>query len=225
MSEPVDRRSLLGASLLLGLAPGSALAAAPKAKPAEVNATEDLMREHGVLRRVLGLYDEGVRRLVAGESPIATLGAAAGIVQRFIEGYHEKLEEQFVFPRMQQAGKRTELVQVLLAQHVAGRKVTADILAASTVAGVAGAEGRQALIGHLHAFARMYRPHAAREDTDLFPAYQALFSEKEFDALGDRFEEQEHRLVGSGGFEGAVKEVAELESAFGVHDLARFTPG
>jgi hypothetical protein len=42
---------------------------------------------------------------------------AAGIVRRFIEDYHEKLEEDSVFPRFGKAGKQTDLVKVLLAQH------------------------------------------------------------------------------------------------------------
>jgi len=228
MSGPDDRRRFLvvaasaGATLVIGSA--GAAEPAKVAKPADVNATEDLMREHGVLRRVLLVYDESVRRLQAGSGQPEVIASAAGIVKRFIEGYHEKLEEQFVFPKMQKVGKLTELVQILLAQHVAGRKVTEEIIKNATAAGVANAVGRQAIIAGLQAFTRMYQPHAAREDTDLFPAYHELFTEKEFDELGDRFEEQEHKLLGSGGFEGAVKEVADLEKALGISDLAQFTP-
>jgi len=229
MSSSESRRNFLVAAASAGTAvllhPAQALADAPKAAaPADVNATEDLMREHGVLRRVLLVYSEAERRLLAGESPAQSIAAAAHIVERFIEGYHEKLEELFVFPKLTQAGKQVELVQVLTAQHHAGRKVTAEILAMSQPASLASAAQRQALAARLQLFSRMYQPHAAREDTDLFPAFHDLFTEKEFDALGDQFEEQEHKLLGSGGFEGAVKEVAQLESALGIHDLAQFTP-
>ena len=74
-------------------------------------------------------------------------------------------------------------------------------------------------------FTRMYTAHAAWEDTELFPVYRALFTETELDKLGERFEEQEHKLLGSAGFEGALKDVGELEKAIGLHDLAVFTPG
>jgi len=40
------------------------------------------------------------------------------------------------------------------------------------------------------AFTRMYRLHAAREDTELFPAFQKFFTRSEFDRLGDGFESQ-----------------------------------
>ena len=51
-----------------------------------------------------------------------------------------------------------------------------------------------------------------------------MFSEAQLDELGERFEEQEHKLLGGGGFEGSLKEVGDLEKALGVHDLAVFTP-
>ena len=37
-------------------------------------------------------------------------------------------------------------------------------------------------------------------------------------------EGREHRLVGEDGFATVVGEVADLERALGIHDLARFTP-
>ena len=70
----------------------------------------------------------------------------------------------------------------------------------------------------------MYAAHTAWEDTELFPVYRAQFTEAELDKLGEKFEEQEHKLLGRGGFEGSLREVGELEKALGIHDLAHFTP-
>jgi hypothetical protein len=42
--------------------------------------------------------------------------------------------------------------------------------------------------------------------------------------LGDQFEDEEHKRFGERGFENTVAEVAQLEGALGIHDLARFTP-
>ena len=83
---------------------------------------------------------------------------------------------------------------------------------------------RQALTANLEAFIRMYAPHAAWEDTELFPVFRQLYSEPELDRLGDRFEDQEHKLLGGGGFEGSLKDVGDLEKALGIHDLSKFTP-
>ncbi len=199
--------------------------AAQPPKPADVNATEDLMREHGVLRRVLLIYAEGIRRIQAGAPPPAdTLNAGAGIIQHFIEGYHEKLEETQVFPRMVKAGKLTDLVQVLIAQHEAGRRLTEQILKGATPATLHDKGRSPALVLALNQFIRMYEPHAAREDTVLFPAFHDLFTEAEFDQLGDQFEEEEHRLLGGSSFEGTVAQVAQIERTLGIYDLATFTP-
>ena len=181
------------------------------------------MREHGVLRRVLLIYEEGVRRLGMRDAPIVPLSAAASLIQRFIEGYHERLEEKFIFPRFQTHSTLGPLTKILLEQHVAGRRLTAAILA-QTAAPPKGPNERAALSGLLSAFVRMYEPHAAREDTDLFPAFHNLFDEKAFDALGDRFEDEEHRLLGKNGFEGAVVEVAQIEAQLGIGNLADVTP-
>ena len=74
------------------------------------------------------------------------------------------------------------------------------------------------------AFLRMYRPHAAREDTVLFPALKKLLSPKQLEALGDRFEDEENRRFGADGFGKIVEQVAAIEKQLGIHDLAQFTP-
>jgi hemerythrin-like domain-containing protein len=83
---------------------------------------------------------------------------------------------------------------------------------------------RKELADTLHTFIRMYRPHAAREDTILFPALRTIVSEKEFHDLGEEFEEKEEKLFGEGGFEKIVAQVAELEKGIGLYELAQFTP-
>ncbi|MCT9929822.1 hypothetical protein N5079_06270 [Planotetraspora sp. A-T 1434] len=67
------------------------------------------MREHGVLKRVLLIYREGIRRINTGEQvPAQPLHAGAGIIRNFIEEDHERLEERYVFPRLVVAGKLTD---------------------------------------------------------------------------------------------------------------------
>ena len=91
------------------------------------------MREHGVLRRILLVYDEAVppagRRTT--RRSVGVVAGAAGLVRRFVEGYHEKLEEDFVLPKMEKAGKLVELAKVIRAQHAAGRRLTDAIASAS----------------------------------------------------------------------------------------------
>jgi len=63
-----------------------------------------------------------------------------------------------------------------------------------------------------------------REDTVLFPAIHMIVSPHEYDALGEEFEQKEHQLFGSDGFEGMVAQVAAIEKNLGIFDLHRFTP-
>jgi hemerythrin-like domain-containing protein len=188
-------------------------------KEAEVTPGEDLMQEHGVLERILLIYDEAARRIDAKESfDLAVVKSSADIVKRFIEEYHEKNEEQFVFPRLQTAGREVDLVSLLLLQHKRGREVTDDILRRAS--GSATPELGQAL----RSFTRMYRPHAAREDTVLFPAFREIIGRDAYRELGEQFEDKEHELLGEQGFEKTVAEVARLEGVLGIGDLAKFTP-
>ena len=67
----------------------------------EVTATEDLMREHGILRRALLVYQETAIRLRqdAGSVPPEALEKAANLFRVFGEDYHEKmLEEVYILP-------------------------------------------------------------------------------------------------------------------------------
>jgi hemerythrin-like domain-containing protein len=86
------------------------------------------MREHGILERVLLVYREVIRRVNAREdvSPDAVRDGAS-IIRHFIEDYHEKLEEDYLFPRFEKAHKLGDLTSVLRAQHQAGRRLTDQI--------------------------------------------------------------------------------------------------
>ncbi len=181
------------------------------------------MREHGVLKRILLIYREGIRRLQADDQlPAQELNASAGIVRTFIEDYHEHLEEQYVFPRLEQAGKLAEITSVLRTQHQRGRTLTDRVLAATS--GTPDQPTRAALGQDMSAFVRMYEPHEAREDTVVFPALRDVMPAKEFRDLAETFEDEEHRRFGPAGFEGVLDKIADIERNLGIYDLSQFTP-
>ena len=125
--------AILGAAVLLG--PASAWAAERVLTTVEVTPTEDLMQEHGVLRRLLLIYDDLGGRLQQGqEFPLEVLQEATGLIRRFVEDYHEKDEEEYLFTRFEKAGKMVDLVKVLYQQHQAGRQLTAHLQASLTPA-------------------------------------------------------------------------------------------
>lgn len=222
------RRWLVGAAgLCLIGAPAWAAPQSPAGKKSAeavpVTATEDLMREHGVVSRLLLIYGAGVRRLGQGEDIEPTVFVQAAETMRdFVHDYHEKNEEEHVFPRFKTAGRMVELVTVLAAQHAACRKLTARIIELAPKS--AGKAERDSMIEAMQATITLYWPHAAREDTDVFPTLRSLVTPNEFEQIGEMLEKSETEKFGADGFEKVAKKVEALEKRIGINDLSQFTP-
>lgn len=177
------------------------------------------MQEHGVIERILLIYNASVHRIENNDRfDLAVLGTAAGIIRHFVEDYHEKLEENFVFPRLEAAGIEVELTAVLRRQHKRGRDATDEV---TRLVAAGTATPQLALL--LRSFERMYRPHAAREDTVLFPAFRRVVGSPAYRELGEQFEDEERKRLGEHGVEETVADVARLEAELGIADLASFT--
>jgi hemerythrin-like domain-containing protein len=224
-----NRREFINRSIILGTLAGFGsigfFTGCKREADEGVSPAEDLMREHGVLNRILLIYDNCRSRLVNNEHfDMEAINNSAQIIRTFVEDYHEKLEEDFLFPRFEKANLLTELVQVLRKQHKAGRILTDQILHFGKMELPANADASQKLIKLLSDFNIMYRPHEAREDTVLFPAIRKIVSGNEYFALGEDFEDKEHELFGADGFEKMVEKVAGIEKQLGIYDLSMFTP-
>jgi hemerythrin-like domain-containing protein len=226
----MKRRDLIGglsAGIVLGGCNGAnrILSEHPD-KEAEVTATEDLMREHGVLRRALFVYSEVAARLrsnVADVSPDA-IQRTAKLFRTFGEDYHEReLEEAFIFPSVKKAGgEASAYPDILKAQHNRGRQITGYILALSKTEKLNASDAEQ-LAQTMYSLVRMYRAHAAREDTIVFPAWKATLTAEQLDEMNEKFEDIEHEMFGEEGFEMAVNQISCIEAELGMADLSRFT--
>jgi hemerythrin-like domain-containing protein len=197
-----------------------------EAAPVEVGAAEDLMREHGILRRVLLVYREAASRLRqdAASVPPDILEKAANLFRVFGEDYHEKsLEEVFVFPIVKKSpGAPASYVDVLLVQHERGRAIT-DYVLSITQADRIPSNSVEPLARALESFVRMYEHHTAIEDTVVFPVWKATVGEAELDALAAKFEEIEAEQFGGDGFDTALKRMEEIETSLGMSNLEMFT--
>ena len=197
-----------------------------EAVPVEVTATEDLMREHGILRRALLVYQESAIKLrqdPAGVPPEA-LEKTAQLFRVFGEDYHERrLEEAYIIPSIRKVqGPAAGYADVLLAQHARGREITDYLLAVSKADRIASNQV-EGVAKTLESFVRMYEHHAAIEDTVIFPAWKAATGEQEYDELGDKFEEIETEQFGGDGFESALKRMEDIETSLGLNSLDMFT--
>jgi hemerythrin-like domain-containing protein len=228
---PVSRRVFAATAAISTVATLSARAAEKEDKgedkyAKETGATEDLMREHGVLRRCLLVYSAASSRLrqSPGAVPPDALSHVAALFRDFGENYHEKLlEEQHIFPVVRKTkGEAAAYPDILIAQHNRGREITQYILDVSGK-GSSGTGDAEPLARALDAFVLMYRHHAAREDTVIFTAWKRALSGHAIIEMGDQFEDIEKRMFGHDGFEDAVKKVTAIEQALGLGDLAQFT--
>ena len=195
----------------------------------QISPIEDLMREHGVLKRILLIYSDIVRRLM-GEKPYdpsliypATL-STTNITRKFIEEYHQVLEENYIFPRFLQNRQYMQLIQTLLKQHNAALCLTDMILQLLSPQYINSNTQRFQLACLLSLYIRMHNPHSAREDTVLFPAFRKIISEDTFKELGEKFEEIEEQKFGINGFQSIIQQISQIEQVLGIYDLGQFTP-
>jgi hemerythrin-like domain-containing protein len=192
----------------------------------EVTATEDLMREHGVLRRALLVYSAAAIKLRANASSIApdALQKTAKLFRAFGEDYHEKkLEEAYIFPAVRKvSGEAASYPDILVTQHNRGREIT-DYIIGVTQGAKLGASHSEQLAKALEAFVLMYRNHAAREDTIIFPAWKKTMTGKQLDEMSEKFEDIEHEQFGDDGFDDAVKQISSIETNLGLADISQFT--
>ena len=239
MSFELSRRKMLSDSLAIGVAgaaylpllaeplPENAKTAKEKEKEPEVTATEDLMREHGVIRRALLVYYEVIPKLRQNSASIdaSAIQQAAKLFRTFGEDYHERmLEEQHIFPLIRKQSKAmSAYADILIEQHNRGREITDYVLAVTNGPKISAAH-TEPLANVFDSFVLMYANHAAREDTVVFPAWKKNFSNKQLDEISDQFEDIEHKMFGKDGFEDAEKKIANVEIALGFSDLAQFTP-
>src|SRR5689334_19529741 len=94
-----DRRSFVKKGLVLTLSGVTGISLLNSCKEneegegQEVSPPEDLMQEHGVLKRVLLIYDACRIHLMNKEPfPIEAIKNSANIIRTFVEDYHEKQE-------------------------------------------------------------------------------------------------------------------------------------
>ncbi len=226
--------AVVGTGLVLSSCGGASVAnkEQPETKPdenqmgGEVTAAEDLMREHGILRRALLVYSAAAIKLRGNPGAIApdALQKTAKLFRAFGEEYHEKkLEEAYIFPAVKKVGgEAASYPDILVAQHNRGREITEYIINVTQGAKL-GANNAEPLAKAFEAFVLMYRNHAAREDTIIFPAWKETMNGKQLDEMNDRFEDIEHEQFGEDGFENAVKQIAAIEGSLGLADISQFT--
>ena len=188
----------------------------------ETTAVEDLMREHGLLNRILIIYEEIIYRYKTTDCiNQKIILISAYIIRKFIEDYHEKIEEEYIFPIFLKKGVLCDTINELQHQHNLGRILTDSIIKRSMEPMTY--ENATLLIESMSLFIKMYRIHEAREDTVVFPEFKKLLTKKEYEKLGDKFEQIERETFGPGGFEKNLAMVELIEKELNIFSLERIS--
>ena len=230
MYESSSRRQVLASVGFMGaglwLAGRGSAADQPQSGEQAVTASEDLMREHGIIRRALIIYGEAARRAVQTPQtlPLPSLAQTAKLFRQFAEDYHERaLEETHIFPVVRKLSSPVaKLPDTLLAQHKRGREITDYILDVASKPTLSTTEALR-LARVMVSLNQMYEPHATREDTELFPAWKSALGKKAYAEMGEKFEQIEHQTFGADGFDQALAQIVKIEAEFGLSDLGLVT--
>lgn len=178
-----------------------------------------------MLRRTLLVFEEIERRLRTGTDVAPeVVASAARLVRDFVQNHHERMEERFVFPVFEEDPAYEPLLAVLEKQHDLGRELIGQILLLTHPKAMKERASRRELAETIHAFSRMYGPHAAREDTELFPRLRELLEPQAYRSLSERLQSERIERWGERGYAKAIEEVASLEEAVGIGNLALLLP-
>ncbi|MEF8787975.1 MAG: hemerythrin domain-containing protein [Planctomycetota bacterium] len=185
-------------------------------------ASEELMLEHGVVHRMLLVFDEMADWIEAGDQLPSAVNDSAAIVDEFIENYHEELEEQLIFPALEGAGEHTSMVEQLRRQHEIGRELAGQgyyLLGQGQISD-AGTRGR--LVSTFRDYARMYRAHAAWEDTVAFAGLREVMGKETFREVSRNIDSIRAEKLGEDGIQNALGRLRSIEQALGIGNLASY---
>lgn len=215
-----------GAGIGLATAPTSASASTAQldaaAKPTPT--TEELMVEHGLLKRTILVYREFMRRIAAGQ-PVsrALVLSSTQVIQDFIHDFHEPLEEGYVFPVVNRS--MPQIIADLLVQHARGREQTQIVLTAAAGKGsVITGSASHTVAEAMDKFTIMYEPHESWEDTQVFPALRAASTGTQIVQLARHFAALQNQQFGPNAFGQMLEKVETCEKELGIYGLSMYTP-
>ena len=90
------------------------------------------------------------------------------MVKDFIEGFHEQMEELYIFPMMRAVAKFEKIIDLLIAEHIASSHIT------TAITNLANTKKFPEMRVALAKFIKLYRLHSLREDTIIFRKFRKL---------------------------------------------------
>jgi len=161
--------------------------------------TDDLMSEHRVIERMLGILTKASNRLEKGQDidPELYVGAV-DFLRNFADKCHHTKEEKLLFEKMMERGVSGEVgpIAVMMREHQDGRahvksldKLSKEKMSKTT---------REGLIKSSRAYVDLLSKHIQKEDNVLYPLANQILDKEDQKELEKGFEEVEEKVMGPG---------------------------
>jgi hemerythrin-like domain-containing protein len=178
--------------------------------------TDDLMNEHRVIERMLGILTKASNRLEKGQDidPGLYVGAV-DFLKNFADKCHHTKEEKLLFEKMMERGVSGEVgpIAVMMREHQDGRahvksldKLSKEKMSKTT---------REGLIKSSRAYVDLLSKHIQKEDNVLYPLANQILDKEDQKELEKGFEEVEEKVMGPGVHERYHKMIEQWEQKYG----------
>jgi hemerythrin-like domain-containing protein len=171
------------------------------------------------------VFESMIARIADGENPdLKPINQAALILKELIAEHHMVDEERLIFPKIEASGRYADLLKTLRLQHDRGRAIIDRIIDMTQKGSIENIGSMNEMVNLCLSFAIMYRPHAAVEETVVFPALYDFASNDEILNIEAIMRGEEKGLMENERFRRVLDSLAEIEAQAGTADIRRFTP-
>ncbi len=181
-----------------------------------VRPTEDLMKEHAVIVRMLHVLSKASDRLSNEEDVDRQLFVqAVDFLKNFADKCHHTKEEKHLFVEMMAHGVSGEVgpISVLMREHQDGRAHVKKLEALS--GSKMTKRTRDGLNSTSGAYVDLLSKHIEKENKVLFPMADQLLTAEDQERLEKAFEEVEQKVMGPGVHERYHTMIEEWERKYG----------
>ncbi len=160
-----------------------------------MKSTDVMREEHGGIKLMLRITDA----VLSKDQP--DFDALSGIIdfyRTFADRCHHTKEEELLFPAAKGRGGVDELIEELLADHERGRSYVRKMVEALDSWRNGDPEGKSDFVRAWESYHSLLSDHIRREDEELWPELENLFSKDEHENLLEEFERVEVEKIGEG---------------------------
>ena len=179
-----------------------------------MKATDILMEEHTIIKRVLTALETAAQRLERGQVVRAGFFIdATDFIKGFADSCHHMKEEGVLFKAMVASGMPAQggPISMMLAEHEQGRAYTRAMREGAQKLQSGDEPARDQVIRSARGYVALLRQHIYKEDNILFPMANQVISQAEQGNVAEDFERVEHEEIGEGVHEKYLALVESLE--------------